>query len=583
MTAVASVAALTPSPAVAVDEPVVFVDGLPQLEMPVVDYHAAGPLDMREVACLLPPSISQASRDRLFAHEAYVAQPHALGDGEVRWEVLAYGRLVQSDRQRTATAARRGVALVDDWSARLVRPIDNLWAMVQTEPTRSQAVALRVGAEANRSTHRYGVQGKEVYLPEAVGRGEAWTLTQALETLAAMAGVDLILGRLPSEIAERRLLAAVDFSKTVGEALSAILEPLGLVIRRELLLEGTGVRGVQAVVPGDSGRPIALPWPDAQGRGGRVLSTTIEQTITPPRRWIASGSRAVVESTFELTHGWDAALEGQPDSDYGRATSSDFEKYASVYRRWVLNEDGKYSDAPFNAGPAFDLRGLFDDDALVSTPIRVDDCLARDASGQRIGPVVEVSTDSGATWAQYAGKAELLVDHAGLVFEDAVLPSAVLAAAKAGALKVRLTASLTAPLPISATRWHGNSFSGPGPDRRLDWSQAYGYQRVDPDSIHANPIDLGELEADEFDDRIRLSSELARWVIQHPVPQAHGAVDLAGAWTALRIGDRIIDPLASGVAASGQPDSVDRHGLPIRAVRVKYDTDRAAATTHITL
>ena len=291
----------------------------------------------------------------------------------------------------------------------------------------------------------------------------------------------------------------------------------------------------------------------------------------------------MVEDTFVLQPGWDPGLQGRPDGDYGRLTSSDFSLYGSVYRAWVLNEDGAYSEAPFRLGEAYDVGTLFDQPGSIGSPLRLQPCLTSNAAGRQLPPIIESSIDSGTTWSAYPGQAEVMNDRVGVQLIDDTLPSSILAAAKAGTLRLRVTGSLIGPDPIQAALWDGNPFAGPGPTRVLDYSDRYAWRRVAVSSIHAGAIENGALQADAIDDRMAMRAELQAQIADQPGPEVASRLELVGAWTALRAGDRVRDALGRGVAIDGHPSSFATRDARIQRIDFTFGVSNTTPRTRIRL
>ncbi len=518
--------------------PVVFIDGVPDPDWSVVSMTLHGPLDDR-VATLCRVSRQTYGLEQA---EITVAVPYALSDGEVRWQVLLSGSVSQDERDQAAGTDNDLLVLRDRLSSTLTEPMEMLG------PFDDDAVGLDI----------------------------------LLHRLAALVDAELVLA-CESDLRSTTVDASSSLTATIGSRLEPLLTGLGLSIVQTLQLDQRQVRRALTVMPDRAGRRVALPWPDDAGRGGSVVSVSVDRQARPPRRWIARGDRPVVEDTFALQPGWDPSLEGQPDSDYGRLTSSDFSLYGSVYRAWVLNEDGVYSDEPFNLGSAFDVGALFDLPGTVNKPMRFGLCLSQDAAGRRLSPIIESSTDSGSNWSAYPGQALVMTDRAGVLLSDDVLPSAVLTAAKAGTLCLRVTASLTSPQPIEATRWDGNPFAGPAPTRVFDFENTYAWRHVASTSIHRPAIDAGILQADTADDRRGLRLRLQEHISQQPGPAIAAKVVLHGAWTALRPGDRVFDALGRGLAIDGNPSSFGTRDARIQRIDLTFGVSNYTPRTQLRL
>ena len=548
-------------------QPVVMIEGVPVPEMHAMSYVAAAPLDARSVRCGVSTALWER-RHTLIQRRACVALPHALSDGSTRWEVLASGVLRLPKHHRRSGTDDRTLELVDDWAERLDRPIGAGWAWASGALERVASVVLGVGDSANRSHKRHAINGRSIYITER--GGAAWTVGEALDTLAAFADISLETRALSQKARAARLPLSLKLDAPLGDALRRLLGSAGWVVRAAHWRVGLIERASQAAVPASSGRRFSLPWGADQAWASRVAKVDVRSLGEPPRRWIMRSATPEVESTFTLSPGWDPALEGQPDAAYGRSTSTDFSRLGSVYRRWVLNEDGAFSSSPFTAGPAFDLAALFQDPFVVASPLRIGTCLTRNPSGRRLAPIVQVSIDSGATWSRYEGSANLLQDRAGLLFEDDVLPAAVLSAAKTGQLQARITGTLRSPRPLEQARWQGNPFARTGPDRLIERGRAYRWQRIDNASIHADAIDLGELEADEVDDRLAMMQDLLAAMSSQQGAGLEATVELIGAWPTISPGDRVLDVGGPGLNAQGDPTSVSHSPARVAEVRIDF-------------
>jgi hypothetical protein len=526
--AIAAIAPPTLVPAVHAATPTVFVDAVPEPALQVLRFTASLPMDARRAVLAIDPA-SSLSVDSLRGTPITLATPHALSDGETRWDVLLSGQAQSDARLRAARTDDRTLALNDRLAGLLGDPADTL----------------------------------------GLDPANADTLGDWFRRLAARCDAEPVVACDPAEL-WRTINAKPGVSSTLAGLLASALDAAGLALHQSLMLERDRVRRTLCITPARVGRRVALPWPDNTGRGGMVLKADRDAEQTPPRRWVALGGRPAVEDTFALVPGWDPALAGQPDADYARLTSSDYSRYGSVFRAWVLNEDGAFTAEPFDQGPPFDAGALFDAPASIDGPLRLGGCLAADASGLSIAPVVESSTDSGASWSAYPGRAEVMQDRAGVLLADDTLPSAVLAAAKAGTLRLRVTASLTAPDRIERQRWDGNPFAGVGPTRTVRLGDRYRWRRVMPSSIHADAIDTGQLSADVADDRAALGESLRELINRSPGASVSATVQLAGAWTALRVGDTVADPVEPGRSIDATPTAFDPRAARVHQIQIDF-------------
>ena len=516
------------SQAVEANLPVVFCNGVPEPEWSVVSATLESPLDFRQaVMHLNNPRYSR--RADFLGDEITVALPHALSDGEVRWQVLLSGVIAEDDREQSARRER------DE------RLVQDRFSMILEEP------AALLGPWPD----------------------DGFTLKEVLARLSARIDAELVIA-CDAELVATQVRSPSPQSNTIRSILLSAFASSGLALEQSLEFVRQQVCRAITVLPQRQGRRVSLPWPNSNGRGGSVVSVVVDRDPRPPRAWVARGGRPVVEDTFVLHPGWVPSLQGQPDSDYGRLTSSDFTRFGSVYRSYVLNEDGAYSEAPFDVGSAFDVGALFNQPGTIQSPLRFGSCLTVNASGRRLGPVVESSTDSGATWSAYPGQATVMNDRAGVELIDDVLPSSILSAAKAGTLRIRVTASLTSPNRIKEHRWDGNPFAGPAPTRVLDYSEQFAWAYVAPTSIHRNAIEAGSLKAEAIDQRPALRQALQTHIAELPGPDASVVLELAGAWSAFRPGDRVAEAIGRGVAIDGQPASFASRDAHIQRIDLSF-------------
>lgn len=270
-----------------------------------------------------------------------------------------------------------------------------------------------------------------------------------------------------------------------------------------------------------------------------------------------------------LTPGWDATLEGQPDTDYDHRQSTDFSRFGNVYRRWILNEDAT-QDAP-----VLDLAALFGQPALPPTALPFGRCLTLDDAGQSLPPIIEISTDAGVAWSRLTEPATLLHDRAGVVLDSITLPPAVLAAAKNSDLRVRITATLASPLPLSVQRWQGNPFADVGPDVILNASARFTVNRLLPGSLHDAAVRSGELAADLRDD----TQPLADWLM-HQLDRdtqaaaqstAQARLTLANARPEIRVGDRLDETQPGRRDIRGNPTSLHPRAASVTQVRCDFE------------
>ncbi len=386
--------------------------------------------------------------------------------------------------------------------------------------------------------------------------------------------LDLSIDLLPPDISNAPLTKPVDLGDTISVSLADFLDTYGLIIQRVIKFESGRVTETRVVRTTTNTRRVELAWADGGHTHGQPLTLSSHGQSRPARPWIAEADGAIVESTFELVHGWDSALEGQPDTTYSRDGNSNFVPYANVYRLWVLNEDGLFSAPPYNRGPAFDLATLFNTEPLRPQLLTWKDNLTLDDTGARLPPIIEISTDAGQTWTSYPGIADVVLNRAAVYLDDVTLPAGYFAAAKAGQAKLRITASLQHPARMRILRWQRNPFTPAAEPNIFDLKDTFQIRQVDPQSIHYDDIQSGSLKALEVNETVSME----RWLVErmgHRFGRRSDRLDrakikLAGPWPWLRVGDRIANTGGSGLDVYGRAEAINDHRAIIEAVHCVY-------------
>lgn len=584
-------ASLGPVPRTGVSDdpaPVVLIDGVPEPRLAVERYSVKGPLSIGSAVLLIDlPEGASGVLERWLCSQVLIALPVRLSDGGASWPILMRGVLERVDAGEAAGSRERLLVLFDDWEDLLSRPADTIWwRNPNGSLVKRVSGLLAIGSNANRSAQTYAINGIQAHVIQP-GSGLSWSVADALQTLSALSGLGLALRGLPREIANAQLMKAVDLTKPLKPALEGILEDYGLVIQRDLSRDGGAVTERRAVRPYATGRPIRIVWADGTQSIGDVLSVGSDQPAKAAQQWVARAGGWKVESSFVLVGGWDPALEGLADDEYDKQKSSDFATHADVYRRWVLNEDGLFSGAPYNRGPAFDLTGFFGNGAVDPQPITFESNVTLTDDGTPVKPIVQISTNSGAGWSIFAGAKEMLHGRAGVYLDPTALPTAFLAAAKSGTARVRVTASLISPVPIEIKRWHGNALVGTRPAKRLDVSALFSFRRVDPQSIHYAGIHSGLFTADVADH----ANRMLRWLIDkmaglraYAPSNGRASLQIAGTLPTLRPGDRLFDAGGPGLAADGRSQATSSVGATVLSFQTRHaHHPRKGRTTTIQL
>jgi hypothetical protein len=348
-----------------------------------------------------------------------------------------------------------------------------------------------------------------VFAPDTSSAAAAWTLDEAVAYLLAEHGQSAAVAvPTPAEVR-----AAVDAlvirdvaleGRTLGEALDAMLELAGarLLVAAEPRQDGVS-RRLEIWYPDRAPtgclahqRPGERYDPRATGFSGLAVRMHFDSA---PRRYAARGDRKIYESTFTLARGWNGALETYVPEDFSPRANPNFAAVRDVFRKWVLNEAGDYSGAPYNRGPAPDLSALFEGAPYVRRRRRLLPCLSRDDLGRSHGVYVEMSLDAGETWERMNLAARVLTDEGGLYLTDDPLPARYLMAAMRGEACLRATAAIESDSRLAAEYSGDGADDLPGRTRYLSAPTGYRFRRVAATSrFH------GQAGADEADDTARL-------------------------------------------------------------------------------
>lgn len=534
-----------------VEGPLVWIDATPWPDVAVVELVETGPLAERHVV-LRPP----AEWNGDVPARGSVAEPLWYDDGSTRWRLLVDGS-VQSERRRTAAGVEETRWVVRDaWAQRLDDPAGCAWSERDGRLVAEAQPRLGVSNDRNRSATRHPVHAASVFVPTATG-GEAWCVADALAFLAASLRLSISWKTVAPQLDNMPLTGHVELGGSIRDALTPLLEAHGLHLRLAFAGDSPGGRSLE-VIRRDTARRVHIAGL-ASGQPN-VVEADARHDPKPATQWTARGGVNEVESTFMLVEGWDAALESAADTQYDRTLSTDFPAYRDVFRTWVLNEDGRYSGEPFSRGPAPDLAALFENPFWSPQPLRLLDTLSFDSSGQVQSPRVEIRFDGGGAWVPYPGRFVVLSDRAGVWLEDDALPDGWIAANRNGTARVRVTATLRDPQPLSHRRWDGNALRDRTRRRIVEAGEGLARRRVDPGSVlHGSPS--GSMEVD---DRNALAIWLDAW-IDRQRDEAEGSrlrLRLPGpAMTTLCAGDRLRIETATDRFASRHVAEV-RHAFP---------------------
>ncbi|WP_428387611.1 hypothetical protein [Mucisphaera sp.] len=523
-------------------EPLIMVHGFPVDDAELVSYEVAGRLGKRDVTVALPGSWMRGQSIEL-------ACPYRLSDERTGLRTIYRGQHAEKLSQTDSSGRRQHWKLKDRWGQRLnsrLRDLPSAWLLGSGERT----LALRAGVGANRAPEAIAVNGLNIYPPVEKGQGKPWQVDQAIQLLLSLADLE-IHWLVPASVSQARLEQDLFLNQRLEQALQQLVDDHELRMRRsedhacvEITADQSGLhRRVTVGIERLNGRLVegCLETPAVQGRAE------------------ASGWR--VESTFELHPAWDPALTIEPDSAYSPRTSCNFETVSDVFRRWVLNEDGAFVDAPYSL-PVFDLCAFFDDPQTPVAPLRFMPPLSRTTDNEPMSSLVEISEDSGSTWRVVTNR-RILTERAGVWLSDHELGASYLEAARQGHARCRITASLRSPLPVVTSYTKGHAFGGNPIQRIYEATKAYSFTRLAHGSRFYDQVRAGSRTADVRDDTERMRSWLRKQVCGASASRP-ARIELIGKQFWFQPGDRIC---------------IDELGYePLRCERIRWHHSRSSAT-----
>jgi hypothetical protein len=341
----------------------------------------------------------------------------------------------------TAHVAHR---LAEDFSA----PVSGLWCVEGGEPVAVASQRVRFGGPEGGCGAELNFRGRTCRLFDASSE-RAWTVADALGYLLATGAPAAVGAPTPRRLAELGAQCELDALEVtglpLGEALAKVASAGGLALR-------AAGRAVEAYRPGDAGPVgrVSLAAPPASASAGdNLLHARLDLPQRPSRpNIVAIGARKRYESTFVLKGAWDPSLQNESWRTYVRSLSTRWTHHADVFRLWALNEHGGYSGAPWNL-PVHDFSSI----APGEFPRRRARALLpalRMAAGEPLGVYVEYRLAADAQWHSWAGLPLISRRQCAVYLADDALPSDFVAAVRAGAAQVRVTACVEADARLRA-------------------------------------------------------------------------------------------------------------------------------------
>jgi hypothetical protein len=295
----------------------------------------------------------------------------------------------------------------------------------------------------------------------------------------------------------------------LAEALHRCCRRTGLEFKFVPRLAPTGPEEAMVFYRNGTGRVVELNCQPA----GQQLSISMTNVATMhgtksvwpvTHKYVGQGDFKVYEATFELVKGWDPNLEDSNYDKFSPSTNPDFYQVKDVYRKWCLNEAGRYSSAPYNGGEAFDFSKIFQSGSFVPRHRRFHPALTTDALGRSLGYYLQVAygtADTGHDWLQYLHAFNILLDECGVWLSSDRLDADTWFAALQGLLRFRITASVLSDERLTAVLADGPVHStAPVVEHVMTLPRQFKYRKRSAQSIFAGSSDQTLGAPNEVDD-----------------------------------------------------------------------------------
>jgi hypothetical protein len=378
-----------------------------------------------------------------------------------------------------------------------------------------------------------------------------WTYAEIIDYLLCVYIQRRKLTRPPLELlqalTDRQRAAELDLTGlNVLQALHHCCERVGLSFRFLPIDSPDGPTQAIEFYKPDSTRKVELGL-QPEGQQLNISKTNVaaysssENFWPVTHRYIGLGDLKVFEATFELVKAWDPSGESTNFDAFSPSSNPQFYQVRDVYRKWCLNETGRYTGQPYSQGPAYDFSGIFGTENYVRRARRFYPALTCDAQGRSLGYFLEVSYDDGEHWWQYLYAFDNLLDECGLWLSSDRLDLNTWIAILKGVLRFRVTCSVVSDERLTCEIADGPVGAGsPVIDFCLHLSRPFRYRKVTNQSNFYGSTDPSLGEPDEADDSAALYEHLRKWAGSKS--EVIETVDLQTPYLALHysIDDRVI-------------------------------------------
>ncbi len=378
-----------------------------------------------------------------------------------------------------------------------------------------------------------------------------WTYAEIIDYLLSIYIQPGKLTRPPLELlwalTDNQQAAELDLTGlNVLQALHHCCERVGLKFRfMPINLPDGPAQAIEFYKP-DSTRKVELEL-QPRGRQLNISKTNVAAYSSRENFWpvthrcIGLGDLKVYEATFDLVAAWDPSGESTNFDAFSPSSNPQFYQVRDVYRKWCLNETGRYSGQPYNQGPACDFSGIFGTENYVRRSRRFYPALTCDAQGRSLGYFLEVSYDDGEHWWQYLYAFDNLLDECGIWLSSDRLDLNTWIAILKGVLRFRITCSVVSDERLSCQVADGPVGAGsPVIDHVIHLPRPFRYRKVTNQSNFYGSTDPSLGKPDEADDSDALYEHLRKWAGSKS--EVIETVDLQTPYLALHysVGDRVI-------------------------------------------